>query len=78
MRPEDIKEVEAITSFMAYGCGCPLSCSDKFLWHLYELIRNQCAELTHKMPDMVIMGQLTALTPVNTHTTKYMHQGEKV
>ena len=78
MRPEDIKEDEAITSFMAHGCGCPLSCSDKFLRHHYELIRNQCAELTHEMLDMVIMGQLMALTPLNTNTTKYMHQGEKV
>ena len=49
MRPEDLKEVDAITSFLAHGCGFYLSCSDKLLCHHYELIRN----LHNEMLDMV-------------------------
>ena len=81
-RPEDQREADTIDRFMAEGCKCPLNCSLKFSRPHYELTRSQCAELTHETLDMVIMGQLMALTPVvpssDINITHYMHQGEKV
>ena len=75
IRPEDQKEADAISKFMADGCGCSSGCSDQFLRHHYELIRNQCAELSHEMLDITIMGQLIAMTPVHSYQSRYMHQG---
>ena len=63
LRQKDIREDETITEFVEEGCGCPLNCSSTFSRNYYELTRGQCAELSHETLDIVIIGQLMALTP---------------
>ena len=79
-RPEDKKESETVEYFYQQGCGCPEKCSSKFSLTHYTTLRSQCAELDHNALDMVIMGQLMALTKtyLEKHQTTYMHLGEKV
>ena len=81
-RPEDKREADKITAFITDDCKCPLNCSSLFSRRHYETIRSQCAELSHDMLDMLIMGQLMALTPripsSDINITSYMHMGQKV
>ncbi len=76
-RHEDAIEAAKVSTFMNSGCDCHQSCYKLFTRSHYELIRNQCAELEHDTLDMVIMGQVMALT-TKRMTTLYSHQGHKV
>ena len=79
-RPENKKESETVEHFHQQGCGCSEKCSSRYPLTHYTTLRSQCAELDHNALDMVIMGQLMALTKTNLekHQTIYMHLGEKV
>ena len=77
-RPEDETESRKITEFLDTGCQCDLECYELFPRAHYELIRNQCSELSHEALNMVIMGQLMALTHGGSAQTLFMHQGRQV
>ena len=78
MRKEDERECEVITQFLTDGCKCATNCSTKFTRHYYEYLRCHCAELTHEVLDMVIMGQLMAFARPENKIFQYLHIGEKV
>ena len=96
VRPADEREDERIRRFITKGCGCLINddrnCSLLFPFSHYRLNRDSCAELELDSLDLVIMGQLMALT-VNTDvilnknretqerqrtSTQYLHLGQKV
>ncbi len=96
LRPVDEMEGEKIRRFISEGCGCHINndhnCSSLFSLSHYRSNRDICAELEHDSLDLVIMGQLMALT-FNTDiiidknnqshdrqrlSTQYMHLGQKV
>ena len=96
LRPVDEQEEDKIKRFVEIGCGCQsnseLNCSSLFSLSHYREIRNSCAELDHDSLDLVVMGQLMALTTNSTtvtdkndqaqerqrQSTVYMHLGQKV
>ena len=78
-RQEDMDESRKITRFLTKGCKCRLGCYKYFPRSHYELIRNQCSELSREALDMVVMGQLLALTPTGKERCRLlMHQGKQV
>ena len=80
LRPEDETVKKRIEKFCEEGCGCPENCSANYTLHHYETLRSQCSELDHDTLDMVIMGQIMALTTTTQERrqTTYMHLGLKV
>jgi len=79
-RYEDESEARAITAFLEVGCQCESLCYDFFSRSHYELVRSQCSELTHESLDLVVMGQLMALTPGGGRSAQctFMHKGRQV
>ena len=75
--PEQTRHEEADTITKFLDTECQRKCCKRFPRHHYELIHSQCAELTREMLDMVVIGQVMALT-TQLGSTIYMHQGEKV
>ena len=80
LRPQDEIEKKKIETFCEQGCGCPENCSANYTLHHYKTLRSQCSELDHVTLDMVIMGQIMALTSITQERrqTAYMHLGLKV
>ena len=77
-RHEDAVEAATITKFLAEGCKCEHDCYTLFPRSHYEKNRNICAELPREMLDMLIVGKLEALTPLDGKETLYMHRKKKV
>ncbi len=65
-------------AILTNGCQCLADCCHQFSRSHYEVQRNQCAELSHELLDMVLMGQLKALNPPDKPNNNYMHQGKQV
>ena len=65
-RQIDATEEEKIRSFVEQGCGCRLAengpCSRLFTLKYYQEIRNNVAELSWGELNMVLMGEVMALT----------------
>ena len=78
LRKEDDRENEAITQFQIVGCQCPNKCWQNYSRHYYESQRCQCAELSHELLDMAIMGQLMSFGRHDARIKHYLHLGEKV
>ena len=79
IRQEDSDESRRISEFLDRGCKCQLGCYKYFPRSHYELIRNQCMELSREALDMVVMSQLLALTPTGkVKILHFLHQGKKV
>ena len=76
LRPEDTEE-EALTEwYQREGCSCthgPDSqpCCQSFPVTYYREHRNICIEMTRDQLDLVIMGQLSALTYTSTHSLRH-------
>jgi len=93
-RPIDDEEEEKLSRFTQRGCGCTIvnngPCSSQFSLGHYRTMRDNCAELSWTELNMVLSGQLMALTsdPELSHShpanerklsvTKYYHCGQRV
>ena len=71
-----------LTAFLEQGCGCKQNggkpCYTSFSREQYEASRMQCAELSWKELNLVILGQISALLPSssqnNTHRPSTQRQ----
>lgn len=70
----DDAEERRIARFMAGGCSCKLAngepCHKSFSPLTYRAMRDECRALTHDELDLVVMGQLRALTQNDDTTQK--------
>ena len=57
-----MREREKIQTYLTEGCGCVKNCSSFYDESYVTKIRSDCAELTNGELDMVVMGQLLALS----------------
>lgn len=67
MRTEDEEEYTAIDEFQRGGCSCTIGpnntpCCQRFPVSHYQEYRAQCLEMSKEQLDMVIIGQMEALT----------------
>ena len=64
-RPVDNEDTK-LSRFTQRGCGCTLlnngPCYSQFSLDHYRTMRNNCAELSWRQLNMVLSGQLMALT----------------
>ena len=61
-----VEERQKVLDFFTKGCGCAIfkdrPCSGMFNYEYIYDFRSQCAELTREELDMMLLGQLSALT----------------
>lgn len=72
-RQIDEKELSDTGSYTEHGCSCTLGpdggpCCHQFSEEQYRDMRSQCAELSHEQLDLVIMGQIMAMTSTSDLT----------
>ena len=58
----DVNESELVSDFMAKGYGCHSQCLSMLSEEHVTDVRSHCASLTHDELDLVILGQLMALS----------------
>ena len=80
-RSTDLKEKEKIQEFCGTTCGCHLlkggPCSSLFTEEHYTTTRAQAAELSWTELDMLIMGQVMALTHCDAEACHFSKEREK-
>ena len=83
-RSLDEEEESKVRAFTSSGCGCTLlnkgPCSALFSREHYATMRADAAALTWSELNMVVMGEVMALTVMETtnHTTLFQHHGHHV
>lgn len=95
-RPEDIEEEALTEQYSREGCSCSHGqdgqpCCKSFPISHYREYRDACLEMTRDQLDMVIMGQMAALTYNSSHslhrrqyqerhreTTKFLHHQQVI
>ena len=76
-RAIDLEEQDKVEHFYLNGCGCASACVRQFTLQHISLTRANTAQLSRGELDMVIMGQVMALThcsQIPQNTTKHRHQ----
>ena len=83
-RAIDEEEETNIMEFVQRGCGCTMGrkgpCSALFTREHYQTMRADAAALTWSELNMVVMGEVMALTTMGSHnqTTIFQHRGHRV
>lgn len=78
LREEDLEQAHCTEEFAKNGCRCSTGpggtpCCRQFPVEHYRNMRDWCAELTKEQREMVLKGQIMAMTST-TATTTYRHQ----
>ena len=80
LRALDKEEEKRVTEFVTNGCGCKGSCSALFSREHYTTMRADASALTWGELNMVVMGEVMALTVTGSRnkTTLFYHHGHRV
>ena len=77
----DKKEEKEIEESVREGCGCEVlngkPCSAQFTTSHYREMRNYCAELDRDSLDLVVLGQIMALTSTSEMVIKRKTERKK-
>ena len=79
LRPEDTHEYAATNQFELDGCSCALGpdgspCCQIFTVSHYREYRSQCLEMLRDQLDVLLLGQLAALTNTSDMCVRAKHQ----
>ena len=83
LRALDEEELKDTSEYAVGGCNCKLApdggpCCRQFSPQQYQDMRSQCAQLSHNELDMVVMGQVFAMSDSQLTRHSITHRKKKI